>query len=422
MSSIEVKIGNASPVCVLADRIRICYVNHTAMMGGGEISLLNIVRKLNRQRYTPIVILFSEGPLADQLRQEGIELHILPLRQSVSRAKKDSLGLHTLLRGGDIVAATCFIFRLSRLIRKLGVHIVHTNSLKSDIMGGFAARLAGVPLVWHVRDRITSDYLPAKVVALFRFLARHIPHVVVANSKATLATVKVGTKKPSLVLYSGIDASKIFQASQVSLDEHDINRTSTEACERQIIKLGLIGRITPWKGQHIFLQAASMIHAKHPSARFQIIGGALFAEEQYEKDLRKLCSSLNLDNIVEFLGHRRDIPFLVNQLDILVHASTTGEPFGQVVVEGMAAAKPVIATNGGGVPEIVIDGVTGVLVPMNDSEALAKAMDHLLSNPEICRRMGQQGRDRVIECFTIDRTILQAEQLYESLGGAVVTK
>lgn len=102
-------------------------------------------------------------------------------------------------------------------------------------------------------------------------------------------------------------------------------------------------------------------------------------------------------------------------MDILVHASTTGEPFGQVVVEGMAAAKPVVATNGGGVPEIVPDKVTGLLVPMGDAPAMAAAIIEVLSNPTLAQAMGEAGYNRVREHFTIEITARRVETVYDSL-------
>jgi glycosyltransferase involved in cell wall biosynthesis len=139
-------------------------------------------------------------------------------------------------------------------------------------------------------------------------------------------------------------------------------------------RIGLIGRITPWKGQHIFLQAAALLHPLYPAAKFEIIGAALFSESEYEAHLHELCRTLHLIDTVEFVGFVEDARARMAQLDIVVHASTIGEPFGQVIIEAMAEEKPVVATNGGGVPEIVEDGINGLLVPMNDASRMAQAL------------------------------------------------
>ena len=177
--------------------------------------------------------------------------------------------------------------------------------------------------------------------------------------------------------------------------------------------IGLVGRLSAWKGQHIFLEAAALVHKRFPRARFQIIGSAMFGEEAYEAEIRQLCVTLGLEECVEFTGFRTDVPALIAQLDILVHASTTGEPFGQVVVEGMMAGKPVVATDGGGVPEIVEDGVTGWLAPMGESAPMAEAILRLLEDPEEAAAMGAAGRQRVLEHFTIELTARRVQEVYE---------
>ena len=179
--------------------------------------------------------------------------------------------------------------------------------------------------------------------------------------------------------------------------------------------IGLVGRISPWKGQDIFLRAAAQVVQHFPAARFQIIGAPLFGEEEYEQEVRALCTELGLDGHVEWLGFRRDVPQLVAGLDLLVHASKTGEPFGQVVVEAMMAAKPVVATNGGGIPEIVLDGDTGLLVPMNDAPAMASAIERVLRDPASAKGMGERGLKRAREYFSIARTGNKIARVYEHL-------
>jgi glycosyltransferase involved in cell wall biosynthesis len=177
----------------------------------------------------------------------------------------------------------------------------------------------------------------------------------------------------------------------------------------------LVGRISPWKGQDVFLRAAAIVRRQFPQARFQVIGSALFGEREYEQGLRAMAHSDGLESAVEFLGFRDDVPDLIARLDVLVHASTTGEPFGQVIIEGMAAAKPLVATRGGAVPEIVVDGTTGLLVPMNDAPKMAEAIATLLSDPDRARAMGLAGRERVAQRFTIARTAEGVQKVYDEL-------
>ena len=157
------------------------------------------------------------------------------------------------------------------------------------------------------------------------------------------------------------------------------------------------------------------MHERFPEARFFIIGAALFGEDEYDQEIRRFPGQLGIQDYVEFSGFRDDIQPTIAELDLLVHASTTAEPFGQVIIEAMAAGKPVIATNGGGVPEIVDDGRTGFLVPMADAKAMAAAICKILSNPVRAKIMGMRARLRVADRFTIEQTARRVEAVYAEL-------
>jgi glycosyltransferase involved in cell wall biosynthesis len=389
-------------------RHTILFFDHTAMMSGGEIALLHLVRHLDRERFEPVVVLSSSGPLVEELQAADVETHVLPLAPSVVEARKDHLNRSALTRGRDMARLVVYSLRLAAFMRRRKIHLLHTNSLKADIIGGFAGRLARVPVLWHVRDRIADDYLPPKVARLFRWLSHRLPQGVIANSRATLSTLRL----PGRRLAHGCAVHDGIPIEDLPVEE---KRGVAPECSSRETRVGIIGRISPWKGQHIFLEAAAAVLKEFPGTRFQIIGSALFGEEDYERTLRAQEQALGLSGSVEWLGFRTDVPALIRDLDILVHASTVGEPFGQVVVEGMAAGKPVVATHGGGIPEIVEDGVSGVLVPMNDAPAMAAAISGLLREPARARALGIAGRERVRSHFTIERTARQVEQVYDAM-------
>jgi glycosyltransferase involved in cell wall biosynthesis len=395
-------------------RIRIALLDHTAKLGGGELALFNFVTRLDPSRYEPLVILFSDGPLVKKLRRAGVPVLIVPLSSKIGDARKDSLGVKTLLRFGDAIRAFIFAWKLSRLLGKEEIDIVHANSLKADILGGLAARLAGLPVIWHVRDRIEADYLPESVTKMFRMAAKWLPSKVIANSTATLETLKISRAVKGTTVYSGIEVRRGAQVVHDGTSSRsDLEIAPPAAASGPVI--GLIGRISPWKGQHVFIRAASTIVKRFPDARFRIIGSSLFSETEYERQVRQLVEKFGLSKAVHFLGFRDDIPEVISGLNILVHASTSGEPFGQVIIEGMAAGKPVVATKGGGVPEIVVDEVTGLLVPMNDAPAIAAAVCRLLDDEQLADRMGRAGRVRVEKYFTIEQTVVKIEDVYGSL-------
>lgn len=391
---------------------RVLFVDHTAVMGGGEIALLNLVTHLDHDRFQPVVVLFMEGPLAQKLIRAGIETHILACDLRLLDTRKDALGPATLLRIRSVVAAVRLARRLARFIRQERIALVHTNSLKADMIGGIAARLARVPLVWHLRDRIEVDYLPRPAVRAIRLLCRILPDLVIANSNATMQTLGLSRRKRAETIHSGIDAGSRMHVVHDGMQWRPGDSLLDGRAQGQRV-IGLVGRISPWKGQDVFLRAAAIVRTRFPEARFQIIGAALFQEQEYERQIHALAAELNLRPNVEFMGFREDIPALVAQMDILVHASTAPEPFGQVVIEGMAAAKPVIATNAGGVREIVVEGLTGLLVPMGDWHSMADAIYYLLDNPMVAMEMGRRGRERVGTHFTIQNTAGKVQDVYE---------
>jgi glycosyltransferase involved in cell wall biosynthesis len=317
--------------------------------------------------------------------------------------------LAALLKVSDIAASLAFCHRLARWIRQQQIELIHTNSLKADLLGGIAGRLARVPVIWHVRDRISNDYLPSKVVRAFRLASRVLPSVIVANSAATLQTLRPNHKSKApchrwRVVHDGTPFLPL--PTPVLTDAN------------APLVVGIVGRISPWKGQHIFLQAAALARHAFPNVRFRIIGAPLFSESEYEQSLHALGHELGLTDVIDFAGFREDVSNAISELDVLVHASTIGEPFGQVVIEAMMLGRPVIATRGGGVPEIVADGKTGLLVPMDDVHAMAGALKSLLSDPQLRANMGRAGRQRVLEHFRIETVAANISTLYDELLSA----
>lgn len=377
----------------------VLFFDHTARLGGGEIALLNLATSLDRQRYTPVVVLGAEGKLHSRLTEACIETHLLPLESAIGETRKESLGPASIFSFGKIYECCRYAQKLAGLIRNRHADLLHTNSLKADLIGAMAARISDIPLVWHVRDRIADDYLPTFAAHAFRALCRWIPDHVIANSSATRRTLGVGSEAFSTVVHDGMAAPAI---------------TLTEPPQGQPI-IGLLGRISPWKGQHIFIRAAHQVRKKFPQARYQIIGAPLFGEHDYEEQLHSLVSELNMQDVLEFTGFQDDVKAVMDRLTLLVHASTTPEPLGQVVFEAMYYGKPVVATNGGGVPEIMIDGQTGLLVPMEDVEGMAAAIGSLLKNPSKARQMGAAGHERIVCEFPITKTARKVEAIYDRL-------
>ena len=473
--------------------LKILFLDHTAALGGGELALLALASRLDRLRYVPTVLLFTEGPLAGALRAAGVAVEVLPLGDAVRGATRGSLGVGSLAKIGALFSCAAYTVRLARYIRHHRPDIVHCHSLKADILGGIAARLAGAKVIWHVHDRIETDYLPGAVVKVFRWMARVIPHYVIANSQATLETLHFPRANPCAVVYPGIAVPagtaeevgvrswkledddrlrvtgyrlqgtgadevagdevtgyrgqvtgerkdpQISQISQITglagqpagrgpaaagptesaaLPKHSnsyllTSNSSHDGAEGRTVVL--VGRISPWKGQDVFIKAAAMVLKQFPNCRFRIVGSALFGEDALLGQLQQLAASLGVSEQIEFMGFRKDIPEIISASTLVVHASTVPEPFGQVIIQAMAAGKPVVATRGGGVLEIVEDGVSGLLVAMKDVDAMARAICEILADPVRAKQMGEAGRARFLERFTIEKTVEAVERIYVSM-------
>lgn len=354
------------------ERPRVVYLDHVARLSGGEIALLRLLPHLSG--VNAHVILAEDGPFAARLAQAGVSVEVLAMAATARDTRRDSvrLGATTPAVGAQTLA---YVARLTHRLRRLKPDVVHANSLKSGVYGALAAKAARVPMVWHVRDRISDDYLPAPAVRLVRGLVRNLADGAIANSQATLDTLSAPRPgRPHCVIPDSVELSSRPRAERVGS-----------------VTFGMLGRIAPWKGQDLFLRAFAAAFADGQE-RAVLVGTAMFGEQDYERELRELAARLGLDGRVEFRGFREDVWSELAAFDVLVHASVIPEPFGQVVLEGMAAGLPVIAPDEGGPASMIADGETGVLFASRDAERLAAAMRALAASPAERERLGAAAR------------------------------
>jgi len=180
------------------------------------------------------------------------------------------------------------------------------------------------------------------------------------------------------------------------------------------IAIGIVGRLNPWKGHRIFLDAAAILGERAPECRLFIIGGSSETHRDYEKELRGEAVNRGLKNVV-FTGQREDIPDVMRVLDIIVHASLEPDPYPNVVLEGMVAGKPVIASNIGGPVEMIDDYETGILITPGDAKLLADKICELASDPERRLKIGSRARKIAFERYAIRNHVRRIETLYENM-------
>jgi teichuronic acid biosynthesis glycosyltransferase TuaH len=357
-------------------RTSVVFVDHCAELSGGELSLVRLLPAL--KSVDVHVVLGEQGPLAGRLRAAGATVEVLELDQGVQHTRRDevkvtSIGWRRLLAAGRDVST------LRRRLREISPDIIHTNSLKAAIYGGFAGRLAGVPVIWHIHDRIAPDYLPRQTVMAVRLLSKILPNEIIVNSRATGETLGPRTK---------------YHVVPSPIAESDLRYEPADpATHARPFRVAMVGRLAPWKGQHVFLEAFARA-SLDGDAEAVIAGTAMFGEDDYAEALRDQAQELGIAHCIEFAGFVEDVPTLIRGVDVVVHASVRPEPFGQVVVEGMAASRAVIASAAGGPLEIITDGIDGILVPPGDSTLLAAALSRLAADPELRFRLGAAARER----------------------------
>lgn len=374
---------------------RVVYLDHCARLSGGELALARLLPA--QPSVEAHVILAEHGPLEERLLSSGISCEVLPLSpRAANLARQRVLQITSLLRGSWTTAV--YVARLARRLRQLRPDIVHTNSLKSGIYGALAARAVGIPVVWHVRDLVDSDNFGGAISHALRRIITTLPSAVIANSSATAGALP-NRKVPVAVVPSPID----------------VYRRARSAEQETVV--GIVGRLAPWKGQHVFLDAVAMLAPAHPDLRARIIGSALFGEEEYARGLRDQAETLGISDRVDFTGFREDVAAELSQLAVAVHASTMPEPFGQVVVEAMACGVPLVAAAEGGPAEVITEGVNGLLVRPGDADALAAAIDRLLRDDDLRAQLSQAGLETA-ERYRPERVASEVEAVYGSVLAA----
>ena len=302
------------------------------------------------------------------------------------------------------------VLRIVNLIRRERVDLVHTNTLH-NLYGFAAAALTRRPHLWHVREIVMQSPLFRSVET---FLAKHFSDRLIVTSEAVAEMFAMRRGLPAHLrrIPNSIDLREFHPRN----DGGGVRAELGIPAEAPL--LGLVCRLDHWKGVDTFIRAAALCAEECPGAHFVVVGGPVEGREEYAGEMRQLASDLGLEGRLHFTGWRYsagDMPQVHAALDVLVLASSWPEPFGLVLLEGMATGKPVVATNHGGPREICADGETGLLVPPRDPRAMADALLTLLRDPARASAMGQAGRRRAENLFDRERCIRQLEQLYEEV-------
>ncbi len=381
-------------------KVRVLFLAHDSGIGGAQSSFLDFLKRIDRDYFEPLVILPGGGAIETTLKELKITYIVVWSRLWIPSPSKRNMAYLIRLMW-ELPGSLRQIFVFSR---KYKPDLVYTNTIVK-IEGALVALFLGVPHVWHVREwllgnRQIAAFLPAGVVRLIiSTLSTHI----VVNSRYMLSYFRDVAKDKISFVYNGFD---VEGANIVSLRGGELKESFGLPKNTKIV--GIIGTLHSGKGQDLFIEAASLVKKTFDNVTFLIVGGGDFVV--YNKKLARLVENNNLREDVYFLGWRRDVGRIYSLLDVLVSASNV-EPFGRVVMEGMAYGIPVVSTKSGGPQEIILDGITGILVDERSSVALAEGIISLLSDVGRAKEMGARGKVRVRDVFGIDKYVKNLEDV-----------
>lgn len=347
---------------------RTLFLTHSGVLGGAERSLLDLAGAWPAERR---LMVLAEGPMVHAARGRGIPVEVEPLG-ALAAMKRES--------GAPGLGALADVARLASKVAALAkpMEVIHANSQKAFVVAAAAGLLARRPVVWHLRDILTTAHFSASNIRASVMLANARASAVIANSGATAGAFIDAGGKPELVhvVHNGIDAARFDAVTEAEIAEA---RRALGAGDDFV--LAVCARLAPWKGQHVALAALDAL----PGVQVWIIGAALFGENDYAAGLRAQAESLGVADRVRFLGEREDVATLLRAADAVVHSAVDAEPFGRVVVEGMLARRPVIASDAGGVREIITSREFGRLIEPGDPEALVGAVTSLRATAPVAR-------------------------------------
>jgi glycosyltransferase involved in cell wall biosynthesis len=368
--------------------MNIAFISHASVLNGAPISLAELVDEMLGTRDPGSISIGwpVPGPILD---------------------KYDLSGTDNFFYGGGFGGREILVTRpkikrrLQKRFTEKKVDLVIANSLES-FRAVQAASECRIPVIWMIHELMTA-YQGRRELPDMRSAAQQADRLIF-NSRRSLAfsqELGEGIREKSGVIYPGVRIPD-------QIGDRRTIRNELEVEEEGLI-MGSIGDICPQKGYEALIQAFEIISRSYPAARLMIIGRTPERYREFRRRLADLCRELDLGERVEFSGEKLDLTRWISALDLLIHPSRR-ESFGRVIVEALAREVPVVAARSGGAEEIIADGETGFLVPVEDPEALAGAAIRMISDPDQARAMAVRGRAEVMERYTIARTAMEMEE------------
>ncbi|QGZ63473.1 glycosyltransferase family 4 protein [Paraburkholderia acidisoli] len=360
-----------------ADAPRVLAIDQSGVLGGAELSLLEVVKGLQSR---VDVLLFNDGPFREALDAAGANVEVI-----------ESGALRNVRRDGGTAPRLGVLKGVAGLVRETrrrarDADVVYANTQRAMVISVIAGKLARKPVVWHLRDIVSAEHFGRVQRAIIKGCAKLGLAHVIANSHASAKVFAQLTRFDEDridVVHNGVDESPFRALAQASQRQLRLQIGLPE----DAFLVGAFSRLARWKGQHVLLEA--LLHELRAHAVF--VGAPLFGEDDYAAELQAFVETHGLQDRVHFLGFRNDIAACMRAVDVIAHTSITAEPFGRVVVEGMLAQRPVVASRDGGVTEIVEHGKSGLLCTPGDASELAATLGRLHDDTLLRERLAGQG-------------------------------
>jgi len=350
------------------------------LYGSGKILLYSIDALSEEFQFT--VILPEEGPLVTELDKRGVEVLVMPL--GILRRKYFNLK--------GIASRISIWYRslkqLKRVVRDRNPRIIYSNTT-AVLIGAFLAKSTGITHVWHIHEVITKPRVLFRVIAtLVNRCSDRV--IVVSNSVYEYWKPFVSPTKLDRI-YNGISRQETTDNGSI---KKDLGLHSDD------LLLGTIGRIHPIKGIDYFIEIAEHLKRDFNQLKFIIVGDAFPGYEYLYYEMSNQIKAKKLDDSIHYLGYRTDIPDILEEMDMFILPSTGHDSFPTVILEAMSMAVPVVATDLGGAPEMIVDGETGLLIKTGNASKAADRISSLIKDSELRKRIGKSGQIRQEKHFS----------------------
>jgi len=357
----------------------------------------------------------EDGPLAEDARKLGVQVAMAPFPHALARlgdARTRPLAMlgHLLQATGATIR---YKTRLARILESIQPDIIHTNGFKMHLLGAWTRR-RGTPLVWHIHDYVSTRSFMSRLLSL----SRSACSVAVANSKSVAADLRTLLPNlPIVPIYNAVDLER-FSPSGMKLDLDALSGLEQPAAPG-VVRVGLVATFARWKGHKVFLRALARL-SSDIQIRGYIIGGPIYqtnGSQWSRAELEEELDRLGLRGRVGFTGFVSDAAAAMRSLDIVVHASTDPEPFGMVIIEGVACGRAVVASQAGGAAELFQEGENALGHQPGDADGLARQILRLALDTGLRHRLGENGRATAEHSFEGSRLARELLAVYQETSG-----